>query len=191
MIKSKLAVVALTFIVTACSMVDPMTSATELENISVVAVNNDIKIKPSDTFSWNKDIIIIGAENTKKNNIATALTSTIEKVIKDNGHTFTTDDTHNSDFNLTAMLILDKPGDNNAAMHFGLDPSIGHSAMHHAKGSLILAVKDNKTILLWRGAVQIFTKKNVKRDVRDLRSKHAIASLLKELFSKKIAAPAT
>lgn len=192
MFKRQLAVVAsalvLTAMMTACSTVEETEAKIELSKISVLAVDNNIQIKPSDTFSWNKDVVLIGAENLPANNIAAAITSDIEKTIQANGHTFIDADKHKSTFNLTAMAILDKPGDNNLIVHFGLDPGMGASAMNNDKGSLVLAVKDGNGRLLWRGVVQIYTDKDMDEAAKEQRRQRAIASLLKELFSKKLAA---
>lgn len=186
-----LAVLTLTLAACSTTTVEKVKPRNEMSKISVLALdNNNIQIKPTDTFKWRDDFAVVGVEKEGQEATAERLSLAIEEAIEAKGHDFIDDRTQASNFQLSAMAILDKDGgeEHSLVLRFGIDPGLGHSHMQHDKGSLVLGVMDNEGVLLWRGIVQIFTDDALDGETRKLRTQRAIDLLLKELFSKTVVA---
>lgn len=182
---------ALTMSACTTTVEDTVSQPDELSKISVLALDNkNLKITPSDTFSWHDSVAVVGVDEQRQANISARLTGALESGIKERGHSFVTEDGKVSTFKLAAMAILDRDGEeqHSLVLRFGIDPGLGNSQMHHDKGSLVLGVMDNRGNLMWRGVVQIFTDENMDEEVRQQRTQRAVSLLLKELFSKTVVA---
>lgn len=185
-----LAVLGVTLAACSTTTVETVKPLDEMSKISVLALDNQhIQIKPTDTFKWRDDFAVVGVDKDGQQTTAARLSGAIEQAIEKRGHNFIDDKSQASNFQLSAMAILDKDGgeEHSLVMRFGIDPGLGHSHMQHDKGSLVLGVMNDQGELLWRGVVQIFTDENMDEDMRQLRTQRAIDLLLKELFSKTIA----
>ncbi len=180
-------------LLSACNSVEETEKSTlqhpdELSKISVLAIDNRIQIKPEDTFSWHDKMAIVGVEKTEQDKVAAVLSADIEQGIQQQGHAFIKAGEGDATFNIAAMAILDKNGEESFSLvtHFGIDPGLGNSKMDHDKGALVLAVTDKDNTLLWRGVVQIFTAEDLSDEMRKNRRERAIGLLLRELFAKRV-----
>ena len=155
-----------------------------------MALDNNIQIKPGDTFSWHGDLAVIGADDTVDSQLVATLRADIEKGVKQFQHPFLVAKDVESHFKLAAMVVINKEGEESFSLvnHFGIDPGLGNSQLNHDKGALVLVVTNKANVLLWRGVVQIFTAEELDEKSRNQRRERAIHLLLKELFSKTVAA---
>ncbi|ROS01794.1 uncharacterized protein DUF4136 [Sinobacterium caligoides] len=169
-----------------------------MSKISVLALDvANIQIKPTDTFKWHDDLIIVGVDkDTKEAKEATArrLTSEIESTIKAHGHEFISDKQQQSDYQVSAIAALGKDGAEapNLVLRFGVDPGlVGGPGTHYDKGALAIRVTDAQGVLLWRGIVQVFIDENVDAETRQHRTERAVEAVFEELFAKQAEAPVT
>ncbi len=160
-------------------------AAYELSRISVLAVDNDLTIKSTDTFQWQENLTIEGLEGADEAALGAILMMDIETEIKAKGYGIELDNKQSAPLQLLAVAILDHEGQSldKVMLKFGVDPGLGQSKMHYDKGSLVLAVKNPAGQLLWRGVVQIFTDDTLSSEQKEQRRQRAIVLLLKEMFS--------